>query len=324
MQQKLLEILAKIQNKKILVIGDIMLDKYIWGKVKRISPEAPVQIVNVDRESYVPGGAANVASNITSISANAFMVSIVGNDTAKNILIEELKKRNVNTDGIFIDDSKPTVQKVRVIGHNQQLLRIDYEKDHRINTDVEQKVIAYIEKMMPKIDAIIISDYSKGLVTENVAKHAIEEANKQRKIAVIDPKPKHKKYYANSTIITPNNTEASELTGISGEEDEEISEMGKTIMAEINSNVLITRGERGMTLFEKNGNITNIPTKAKEVYDVTGAGDTVVAVLTAALCTGANYFESASLANYAAGIVVGKVGTSSVTIDEIKKSIEND
>ena len=303
-----------------------MLDKYIWGKVKRISPEAPVQIVNVDRETYVPGGAANVAANIASLGASAFMVSIVGNDSARDILVAEMKKRNVNTDGVFVDSSKPTIQKVRIIGHNQQLLRIDYEKDNYVDNSVEEDIIGFVKNNLDEIDAVILSDYAKGVVTERVAKKVIDAANSHGKIIVIDPKPRHKAYYKNVTLITPNNTEASEMTGIYGDSDEDVHKMGEIIMSELGCNVLVTRGENGMMLFDRNSgkNIITIPTKAKEVYDVTGAGDTVVAVLALALCSGASFKDSALLANYAAGIVVGKVGTSTASITELRKSIEDD
>ena len=199
-----------------------MLDKYIWGKVKRISPEAPVQIVNVDRETYVPGGAANVAANIASLGASAFMVSIVGNDSARDILVAEMKKRNVNTDGVFVDSSKPTIQKVRIIGHNQQLLRIDYEKDNYVDNSVEEDIIGFVKNNLDEIDAVILSDYAKGVVTERVAKKVIDAANSHGKIIVIDPKPRHKAYYKNVTLITPNNTEASEMTGIYGDSHQDV------------------------------------------------------------------------------------------------------
>lgn len=323
MGNKLIEIIGRFKSKKILVIGDIMLDKYIWGKVSRISPEAPVQIVNVERETYAPGGAANVANNIASLNATTYMAGIIGNDTARDILLKELRRRSINTDGIIEDKTKPTIQKVRVIGQNQQLLRIDYEKDDYINTEIEERMINYTTKLIRQADAIIISDYAKGAITERVVRHVRDLTRKSNKLIIIDPKPKHKAYYKNVDLITPNHYEASEMTGIAGEGDVEIVKIGKMLLSELKSTILITRGEKGMALFEQNGKITNIPTKAKEIYDVTGAGDTVVATVTVALSAGASIIDAATIANHAAGIVVGKIGTSTVSVEELKINVEN-
>ncbi|MEK6808787.1 MAG: D-glycero-beta-D-manno-heptose-7-phosphate kinase [Nanoarchaeota archaeon] len=320
MESNFYNIISNFKSKKLLVIGDIMLDKYVWGKVNRISPEAPVQIVNVERESYVPGGASNVANNISSLGATAYMVSIIGNDSAKDILFNELNKRSINTSGIIVDITKPTIQKVRVIGQNQQLLRIDYENDGYINSKIEGEIIRYIGGIMVSVDAVVISDYAKGVITKELAKYVIELARNNKKIIVIDPKPIHKEYYRNVTIITPNHHEASQMTGINGENDIDIVKIGKKLLEEMNSPILITRGEKGMTLFEQNGNITNIPTMAKEVYDVTGAGDTVVATVALALCSGARIIDCAKIANHSAGIVVGKIGTSTVSVEELSRS----
>src|SRR3989338_7187681 len=165
MKQKLLQILEKFKSKKVLVIGDIMLDKYIWGDVSRISPEAPVQVVNVVKETYEPGGASNVANNISSLNGSTFMVGIVGNDDAKNILLQELKKRKINTDGIFTDEDKPTIQKIRIMGRSQQLLRVDYEKKEHVHKDIENLIIEFLKKIVKDVDVIVISDYAKGVIT---------------------------------------------------------------------------------------------------------------------------------------------------------------
>jgi D-beta-D-heptose 7-phosphate kinase/D-beta-D-heptose 1-phosphate adenosyltransferase len=287
-----------------------MLDKYIFGKVDRISPEAPVQVLEVEKEEYTPGGAANVANNIASLQANASIVGTVGNDNEANILLNELKKRNINTEGIFTDKNKPTTRKVRILGHKQQLLRIDYEKKEYINKEIENNILNFI-KNTTNIDAIIISDYAKGVITKNLIENIKTIA--QNKIIIVDPKPKHKDLYKNVTLITPNLKEAKEMT------DKE-----ENLINELNSPILVTKGENGMSLLEKDGNITNIPTKAKEVYDVSGAGDTVVATLALALSSNATLKQAATLANHAAGITVGKIGTSTVTIEEIRNSIENE
>ena len=311
MNKELLNILNNFKGKNILIVGDIMLDKYIFGKVERISPEAPVQVVEVIKEDYVPGGAANVANNIAALEGNAFMVGIVGDDKEANILLEELSKRNINTQGIIKDQNKPTTQKVRVLGQKQQLLRIDYEKKDYLNKETENTILNFIKTKITDIDAVIISDYAKGVITENMIAQIKEIAG--NKIIIVDPKPKHKKFYKGVTLITPNLKEAKEM-----------AEKEVDLITELGSPILVTKGEKGMSLYEKDGNITNIPTKAKEVYDVSGAGDTTVATLTLSLTTGATLKQAAILANHAAGITVGKIGTSTVTIEEIKKSIENE
>ena len=324
-KSRLLRIIGQFKGKKILVIGDIMLDKYIWGEVSRISPEAPVQVVNVLRESYAPGGAANVANNIAALDAKAFMVGIVGNDNAKDSLISELEKREIDVEGIFTEKNKPTIQKVRVIGRSQQLLRFDYEEKGYVNADTEKNILDFILGKIDGADAVIVSDYAKGVITKNLMEKIIKISMEKNKIVIVDPKPRHKDFYKNSTLITPNHTEAHQMTNLEEEEntDNDAGKMGKRLIKELNSNVLITRGEKGMSLFEKNGEITHIPAYAKEVYDIVGAGDTSVAFLTLALASGASFKEGAIIANHAAGITVGKIGTSTVSIEELRESIEN-
>lgn len=322
MKQRLLKILEEFKSKKILVIGDIMLDKYIWGDVSRISPEAPVQVVNVVRETYEPGGASNVANNVASLGGNSFMVGIVGNDDAKNILLQELKKRKINTEGIFTDNDKPTIQKIRVMGRSQQLLRVDYEKKEHVHKYIENSIVEFLKKIVKNVDVIIISDYAKGVITNSICSKLIQLSKDYNKSIIVDPKPKHSDFYSNVTLITPNNSEASEMTGIEDGTDEAIAEIGSKLLKQLGTNVLITRGEKGMSLFEKNGNVTHIPTKAKEVYSIIGAGDTVVSTLALALASGAELKEAAMLANIAAGIKVGKIGTASVSIEEIKKELD--
>ncbi|MBS3105516.1 D-glycero-beta-D-manno-heptose-7-phosphate kinase [Candidatus Woesearchaeota archaeon] len=322
MKQRLLKILENFKNKKILVIGDIMLDKYIWGDVSRISPEAPVQVVNVSKETYAPGGASNVASNASALNGKVYMAGIAGNDEAKNILIRELKGMGVNTDGIIIDADKPTTQKVRIVGRSQQLLRVDYEKKDNIHQNIEKDMVKFLENAIKDVDVVVISDYAKGVINQAVCGRLIEMARSSNKPVIVDPKPKHRDLYSNATLITPNNAEASEMTGIEDGSDDAVLEMGPKLMKYLNSNVLITRGEKGMSLFEKDGKVVHIPAKAKEVYSLIGAGDTVVAAIALALASGASLEEAAVIANIAAGIKVGKIGTASVSIEEIKRGIE--
>ena len=300
-----------------------MLDKYIWGDVSRISPEAPVQVVNVLRETYEAGGASNVANNVSALSGKAFMVGIAGNDEAKDLLLEELKRKNISIEGIFIDEDKPTTQKIRIIGKNQQLLRVDYENREHVHKNIESSIFKFLERIINEIDVVVISDYAKGVITKEVSSKAIGIARKHSKAIIVDPKPKHKGFYSDVDLITPNNAEASEMSEIEDGSDETVAEIGNKLVKYLNTNVLITRGEKGMSLFEKNNSITNIPAKAKEVYSLIGAGDTVVATIAMAIASGAALKEAAILSNIAAGIKVGKIGTSSVSIEEIKREIEN-
>lgn len=321
----LIKIVEQFKNKKILVIGDVMLDKYIWGEVTRISPEAPVQIVNVSRESYAPGGAANVANNIAALDASSIIVGVVGNDGTRDILSNELKKRNIDVSGLITDDNKRTIKKVRVFGRSQQLLRFDYEKKDDVDAKTEGLIFSFISKRIDGIDAVIVSDYAKGTITKRLMEKLVKLCNDKGKIIVVDPKPKHKEFYKNATLITPNNKEANEMAGFAEEDssDEHVEKIGKQLLRELNSTVLVTRSERGMALFEKNGDITSIPTFAKEVYDIVGAGDTVVASVALALASKASFRDASIIANYAAGITVGKVGTSTVSTEELKEKIEN-
>ena len=321
MNKKLLAILDQFSKKSILVIGDLMLDKYLWGDVTRISPEAPVQVVNVVKETFAPGGASNVATNVSALSGKVFMAGISGNDDARKILLNELGKRNINTDGILIDPDKPTTQKIRIMGKGQQLLRVDYENKTHLHDDIELSIMKFFDSIFSKVDVIVISDYSKGVITEKVSQKLIELSSRFNKPLIVDPKPGHKKLYRGATLITPNNSEASEMTEIEDGSDDSIISMGKMLMEDLDTNVLITRGEKGMSLFEKNSSITHIPANAREVYSIIGAGDTVVATLALSLACKADLKDAALLANIAAGIKVGKIGTASVSIDEIKNEL---
>lgn len=319
----LIRIVDQFKNKRILVIGDVMLDKYIWGEVTRISPEAPVQVVNVVSEQYVPGGASNVASNIAELGAKVWMVGVVGNDSTRDRLMNEIRKKNINADYLIQDSDKRTILKVRVFGRQQQLLRFDYEKKGDIGKETEKKMIDSIRFIIKNIDAVVVSDYAKGTIVKSLMENLKEMCSKSNTLLIVDPKPEHKAYYNNVTLITPNTSEAKKMVGLNEEDEEYIDKIGKQLMHELNSNILITRSEKGMSLFEMDGRTLNIPTFAKEVYDIIGAGDTSVAALTLALASGASLEESAMIANHAAGITVGKVGTSTVTVEELKRSIEN-
>jgi len=320
---KIKEILGKFKNKKILVIGDVMLDRYIIGDISRISPEAPVPVVKVNKERHVPGGAANTANNIAELGGITYIAGIVGDDIARKILIDILKKKNIITDGLIIDENNPTIQKVRVVGQPQQVVRIDYEKIDSYNKETEKKLINYLKKTISKVDVVVMSDYEKGAITKTLASTAITLCKENKKPLIVDPKPKNIQFYKDATLITPNQKEASEITEIENKL-ENVVLMGEQLKKMLNSNILITKGEYGSSLIDLKGDIIHIPTKAKEVYDVSGAGDTVVATLALALATGADLKYAAVLANHAAGIVVGKTGTATTNTKEIVSLFEKE
>lgn len=313
--QQLIKIVDNFKGKKIGVIGDLVLDHFIRGDVERISPEAPVPVVLISKEDFIPGGAANTANNINALGGEAFIVGLVGFDIAGNKLTAEMKKRRINTDGILIDKNRFTTQKTRVVSQNQQIVRFDREITGEINRDQEKKGIDFISSHIKYWDGLVISDYNKGFMTKSLAEKIIQLSEKYRKPIIVDTKPAHAYYFKNITLLTPNSKEAIAMSGTS-----DTKKAGRLIQKRLNCNVLIKKGAQGMTLFEGDG-IKNFPTKAKEVFDVVGAGDTVGASLILSLVAGANLSQAAIIANHAAGIVVGKVGTAVVFPKELKEDI---
>lgn len=310
------KILDEFFKKKVLVVGDVMLDTYVNGDVKRISPEAPVQVVNVKEEGYVPGGAANVCNNLSVLGASTAVSGVLGKDDAASALKVSFKDNKMK-DLSVVDNKRNTTEKVRVIGRNQQLLRIDYETDEKIGSDTEKKLVGKIKKAVKSYDAVVVSDYAKGVITKKVL-----SVLKSAKIPVIvDPKPKNASLYKGLYLVKPNLKEASEITGIDIRNEKDIKKAGKELVKKLGSNVLLTCGGKGMFIFDKRGPVEHLPTEAKEVYDVTGAGDTVGAVLALSLASGATLKEASFIANKAAGVVVGKMGTSTLSVDELKKSL---
>ncbi len=317
-KNRLIEILELFKEKKIAVIGDMMLDEYIIGDVTRISPEAPVPVVAVKKERFVLGGAANVVNNLSNLGVEVYAFGVIGDDNNGSKLCGEFDKKGVNTDFLIRLIDRPTIMKQRVLSNNQQLLRLDWEKKHPIEHNVEEMILESFLSIADTLDAIILSDYDKGLLTENVAKEIIKIAKEKKLIVIVDPKPSNMRNYIGATSMTPNLKEASECANLDIPETEEATiEVGKKILEELKlDHLLMTRSEKGMSIFTST-QIKNIPTFAKEVYDVTGAGDTVISVYTLALTTGASKEEAAKIANTAAGVVVGRVGTSTVTTSEI-------
>lgn len=302
------KLISQFSDVSIAIIGDIILDKYIWGEVERISPEAPVPVVEVKKETVSLGGASNVANNISSLDAKAYMIGIIGNDESGKTVESLLISKNIEP-LLVKTKERPTIEKTRVIAVSQQLLRIDREDKSKISTDIENKIIDQIDKIKNKVDAFIVSDYGKGVVTQKI----MEKIRESGKMVFVDPKPSNFNLYKNIAVMTPNKKEAYE--SIKADKNLSVEEVGKEIMSRLNlEQLLITLGADGMALFEKD-KIIKIPAKAKKVFDVTGAGDTVISVLALAKVVGGSWEESASLANYAAGYVVGEIGTATVSRD---------
>ncbi|MBT3209222.1 MAG: D-glycero-beta-D-manno-heptose-7-phosphate kinase [Bacteroidetes bacterium] len=320
-KEYLIEAINKFRACNIAIIGDLMLDKYIFGKVDRISPEAPIPIIKVEEEKYVPGGAANVAANISTLGGNPFLHGILGNDTAKKILLEKTENLNINNHGIIVQDSKTTIQKIRIIAQNQQLLRIDYEDTNYIDSYTKGQFVNKL-KMHKNISVILISDYAKGTITNDLMENIKTFAKENNILIIADPKPLHKAFYKDVFLITPNKKEAEEMCNMKIRDTGDVEKCGKQLMNELKCNVVITNGEKGMSVFENGQAVEHIPTKAKEVFDVSGAGDTVVSAIALALSSGISLKESAYLANLAAGIKVAKVGTAPVCKEELINLIE--
>lgn len=323
-KKKLLGYIGMFKNASVLVVGDIMLDHFIWGKVTRISPEAPVPVVDIENDSVMLGGAANVLNNIRSLGGTAHISGVIGSDDMGRRLVHELRALGVETDGIIVEDSRPTTIKTRVVAHSQQVVRFDREDRGHINRATENMILEYARRKTAEgLGGIIVSDYAKGVITKRLVAELVRLARENNIPVAVDPKVGHFEFYKGVTVVTPNNLEASQASGIEIRDAESLSAAGRKLMAKLRSDaVLITRGEHGMSLFEGTGEPVSIPTVAKEVYDVTGAGDTVIAVFTLALASGASMPDAAVIANHAAGIVVGEVGTATVSMEELKKAVK--
>lgn len=313
------------KNVKALVIGDLIMDHFIWGKVKRISPEAPVPVVEVSSESLMLGGSANVVNNISSLRGRSFVTGVVGEDADGKKLLRLLKEKGIPCSGIVVDRKRPTTIKTRVIAHSQQVVRFDREKKDGIEPDITKKLLSRITRAARAADVVIISDYAKGLISSTLAEKTVRECRRLGKPLLVDPKVEHFDYYKGASLVTPNNIEAALASGVDIDGPDSLKKAGETLLKRLGCEaLLITRGERGMSLFEADeahNRQTDIQTVAREVFDVSGAGDTVIAVLALSIASGASYREAAVLANFAAGVVVGKIGTATLTEDELMGAV---
>ncbi len=319
---------ARFDNVRILVIGDIIVDQFVWGTVSRISPEAPVPVVNVNREELLLGGSANVLKNIYSLGGTGALCGIIGSDVAGEQLVDLVGRLPAPVDGL-VRGGRPTTVKTRVVAQGQQVVRFDREKTGELSREPLEGMIAYLDRHLADFDAVIVSDYSKGVVNESLMirlhrlRRDVMERDGRSIPLVVDPKPANLHRFVGATVITPNNHEASLISGREIQSDQELLVAARQIKEDIGCEaVLVTRGESGMALLDEDDRLVTIPTMAKEVYDVTGAGDTVAATLALGLGAGCSMLDAAVMANHAAGIVVGKIGTASVTADELCAALQ--
>ena len=323
-KQEMISLISKFKSARLMVIGDLMVDEYIWGSVSRISPEAPVPVVSVTSESLRLGGAGNVVNNIHSLGGKVLIGGIVGNDEMGRKIVQDIHKMGIETKGIVVEPDWVTTVKTRIIAQNQQVVRYDREIVRPIRPEALQKILSLLEDRINGLDAVLISDYGKGVVCPDLVERVRSLALGAGKIISVDPKVKNFPLFQKVTIITPNHHEAGQAVGRWIQSEEDLMQVGRQLLDQLQSKaILITRGEKGMTLFQDTGEITNIPTMAQEVFDVTGAGDTVISVLTMALAVGANPKQAAVLSNYAAGIVVGEVGTATLKASELEDAMRN-
>jgi D-beta-D-heptose 7-phosphate kinase/D-beta-D-heptose 1-phosphate adenosyltransferase len=297
-----------------------MLDEFVWGDVTRISPEAPVPVVDVRRESIHLGGAAIVVANLVALGARGAVVGVVGNDAAGRKLQTGLRDLGVHDQYLLVDESRPSTTKTRIIAHSQLVVRADRESRNPVTGKLEEKIVTCLKEALTQADAFVVSDYDKGVVTPGILREILPVAYEQAPV-LVDPKLRNFNSYRPATLVTPNHLEALRMSDTEDHSDDGSHHAAKVIREKLGCDaVLITRGDRGMMLLEGDGQPVYVETAAREVYDVTGAGDTVIATLAGALATGATMFEAATLANHAAGIVVGKVGTATATAAELLDS----
>ena len=310
------------KDKAIMVVGDLMVDEYVWGEVSRVSQEAPVPIVLIRERSFRLGGACNVANNIAALGATAVPVGLVGDDYRASLLRGMLSERGITVEGLIHDPKRATTTKTRVIARGQQIVRYDEESTEEARGDIKTRILGLVESGMPNVDAVIIEDYGKGVICPELTREILKIARDNGKIIAVDPKDEHFLLYNNVTVMTPNIHEVATFWGRTIKTFDELKAAGRKLLDDTHSEaILVTRGEHGMLLLIRDGDPVSIDTVAREVYDVTGAGDTVIAVLAVALCAGASMERAARLANYAAGCVVTEIGAATVSADELLASL---
>ena len=320
-KKRAFSIIENFSRSSVLVVGDIMADHFIWGRVSRISPEAPVPVVEVSRDNLTLGGCANVLNNIFAMGGRVYLAGVIGADETGMRLISEFQNRGVDTSGIVAEAGRPTTLKTRIVAHGQQMVRFDREDRRPVQAKSIRKMLSYIRSIRSDLGALVISDYNKGAVTRSFLDGIRKVISDRPIFTCVDPKAKDFSLYEGFDIITPNHHEAGHAAGEEIQNGQDHVRVGMKLMQKFSFQaILITRGESGMSLFEKDGPVkhTEFPTEAREVFDVTGAGDTVIGIFALSMAAGASFREAAYLANHAAGIVVGKAGTATVTREELK------
>jgi D-glycero-beta-D-manno-heptose-7-phosphate kinase len=323
------QIAAEFPKKRLLVIGDVMLDGYVWGRVSRISPEAPVPVVEVVRESFFPGGAANVARNVRECGAEVYVMGLVGKDSTADRLRSILENGGIRLETLAVDPGFQTIVKTRIIARQQQLVRVDHERPHAISPASLERCLAQFEEMLPELDGIIFEDYGKGFIVQSFVDEVRRLARAAGKVITADPNPRSPIEWKQMTAVKPNRGEAFAAANVPWQEpeaepekDHNLLEIGKRLLQRWEPDeLLITLGEQGMMLFAQGEQPHHIPPRAREIYDLSGAGDTAIALFTLALVCGATPLEAAELSNHASGVVVAKLGTATVTPAELRESL---
>lgn len=314
--------LERFPGARVLVLGDLMVDEYVWGTVSRISPEAPVPVVAVRSETVKVGGGGNVAANIAALGGQVRVVGVVGNDAPAERLVDELERAGVKADGLVVDASRPTTIKSRVVAGSQHIVRFDRESDAPLAATARAEILERVRAFLPESEVLLVSDYAKGVVSPALMRAVLPLAARRRTIVAVDPKVQHLPLFRGVTVVAPNHHEAAAGARILVRTEADLLRVGQTLLRRLKVGaVLVTRGEQGMSLFQSGRPVVHIPTFAREVYDVTGAGDTVMSALSLSLAAGASMTEAATLANYAAGIVVGKRGTATVSREELAQAL---
>ncbi len=325
---RLQQLITGMCRQNILVVGDVMLDHFIWGRVSRISPEAPVPVVEVTKEDFYPGGAANVARNIRALGSQCQLMGLRGDDRSGEELCTVLAERGIDIRGLLVDPARPTTVKTRIVAHQQQIVRFDKERTERITPALTDRLLRHFAEVLPTVSGVVFEDYAKGTLNQEVLDAMQRLARRAGKITAADPNARQLLHYRGLTAITPNRGEAFAAAGVppvpAGPDvlkDEALLQVGGLLLKKWQpANLLITLGEDGMCLFRHGHTPHHIPTVAREVFDVSGAGDTAIATLVLALAAGADPVEAAEISNHAAGVVVGKIGTATCSADELAQS----
>lgn len=322
-QSRIESIFSNLGKNSIIILGDVMMDRYLWGEVNRISPEAPVPVVEVREETLLLGGAANVAMNIRKLGDQPYLIGVIGNDLKSETFNILLGDNGIRSDSIIIDMDRPTTVKTRIIANNQQVVRADHESSHEIDPEIEEQIFAMVEARIDDAKGLIISDYGKGVITKSLLKKVISLCREKGVFVAVDPKDVNFKSYKQVSVITPNHHEAGFAYGKRIRNVDDLKEVGWGLLKILDAgSILITRGSEGMALFEKGDRLTFWPAVAQKVYDVTGAGDTVISTFVSAAAAGATLPEAAFISNQAAGMVVAELGTAQVEKDRLFKLIK--